>query len=85
MTKSSVGSYIKLPHTLIRTEAWANLSARAWKLLIAIWNEHNGKNNGALRYGYRKATVLLKCSKSTALRTFTELVNTGYMSTAEQN
>ena len=70
-------SYIQLDHELVRCEAWARLSANAVKLLIGIWDQYNGHNNGFLPYGTEQAMRLLRYSTSTAKRTFAELKDAG--------
>ena len=70
-------SYIQLDHELVRCEVWARLSANATRLLIGIWDQYNGHNNGELWFGQKQAMRLLRCSPRTAVRTFAELQDTG--------
>jgi hypothetical protein len=69
--------FIRLEHDLVRSEVWAALSANATRLLIGIWDQYNGHNNGFLPYGTEQAMRLLRCSTSTAKRTFAELKDAG--------
>ncbi len=84
MSKAENGSFISLYHDLVRSEMWARLSANAIKLLIGIWDQYNGHNNGELQYGYAHAERLLGCSSQTAWRTFAELKNTGLIVAVEK-
>ena len=84
MSKAENGSFISLYHDLVRSEAWVGLSANAVKVLIGIWDQYNGHNNGDLRFGYEHAMRLLRCSTATAKRTFAELKNTGLIVAVEK-
>ena len=77
MTELEKSSFIGLPHDLVRSGVWIGLSANAIKLLIGIWDQYNGHNNGELRFGQKQAMRLLRCSPRTAVRTFAELQDTG--------
>ena len=65
--------FIRLDHDLVRSGTWTRLSANATRLLIGIWDQYTGFNNGDLRFGYEQAMRLLGCSTQTAWRTFAEL------------
>ena len=77
-------SYIQLDHELVRCEVWAGLSANAVKLLIGIWDQYNGHNNGELRYSQKQAIRLLRCSPRTAVRAFAELQDAGLIEVVEK-
>ena len=77
MNKEKYNGFIRLEHDLVRSEVWAGLSANATRLLIGIWDQDNGHNNGYLPYGTEQAMRLLRCSTSTAKRTFAELKDAG--------
>ena len=76
-------SFIRLDHDLVRSKIWAGLSANATRLLIGIWDQYNGHNNGDLRFGYAQAIRLLQCSTRTASRTFAELKDDGLIEAVE--
>ncbi len=84
MSKGKNDSFISLYHDLVRSEMWVGLSANAVKVLIGIWDQYNGKNNGDLRFGYTHAVRLLRCSRSTAARAFEELVDAGLIEATEK-
>lgn len=77
MNEEKYNGFIRLEHDLVRGEVWAGLSANATRLLIGIWDQYNGHNNGFLPYGTEQAMRLLRCSTSTAKRTFAELKDAG--------
>ena len=84
MNEQTVSSYVRLPHDLIRGEVWAGLSANATRLLIGIWDQYNGHNNGDLRFGYAHAERLLGCSTQTVWRAFAELQDAGLIEAVEK-
>ena len=84
MSKPNNGSFIGLPHDLVRSDVWAGLSANAVKLLIGIWDQYNGHNNGELRFGQKQAMRLLRCSPRTAIRAFAELQDVGLIVCTER-
>ncbi len=84
MNEPKNGSFIGLPHDLVRCDVWVGLSPNAVKVLIGIWDRYNGHNNGDLRFGYAHAERLLGCSTATAKRTFAELKNTGLIEAVEK-
>ena len=77
-------TYIKLDHDLVRSECWAGLSSRATRLLIAIWDQYDGQNNGRLRFGINQTMSVLHCSKHTAMRTTGELRVAGLIEVVEK-
>lgn len=46
--RSKNGRYAGLPHVVMRSEDYRNLSGNAVKLLMALIYQFNGRNNGAL-------------------------------------
>jgi len=46
--RSTTGSFLSLPHSLLNHACFATLSPRATKLLIDLSAQYNGKNNGDL-------------------------------------
>jgi hypothetical protein len=79
-----VNGFIKLERDLVRSERWHGLSIGARALLIEIWSWHNGKNNGAIRYGVRQAQADLHCTHRTARRWFRELEDAGLIEVVER-
>lgn len=71
--------YVKIDHALIDSEAWLHLSPHAFKLLVAIWRQHNGKNNGQIPFSRDQACAVLKCTTRIARRAFEELQEKGFI------
>jgi hypothetical protein len=46
--RSDFGSYAAMPHAILHSEEWAALSAFEVKLLMDVYGQFNGSNNGAL-------------------------------------
>lgn len=82
--KKTTGGFIKLDRAVVQGERWQALSANARALLIEIWAWYNGQNNGSIRYSVRQAQTSLRCSSSTAIRTFRELQDAGLIEAAER-
>jgi hypothetical protein len=70
--------FIGLPHWLLTSAAWKALSPNAVKVLIHIWQRHNGTNNGQIVYAVRDAGEI-GLSKSPAARALEELVELGFL------
>jgi hypothetical protein len=66
------GRYIALPHTIIGSESYHNLSGSASKALIALISQFNGRNNGAFtaswslmsKRGFRSTDTLARALKA---------------------
>jgi len=87
MTKGSkqpTETFVRLPHRVIDSEAFHGLSANACKLLLGICRRYNGHNNGAVRLSLGDAARWLSCSRSTAIRTFSELSAAGFIVAVER-
>lgn len=77
--KSGGGTFAAIPHAMLRSEEYAALSARAVKLVVDVFAQFNGRNNGDLsaapkvmrERGWRSHAML-----STALA---ELLNSGFL------
>lgn len=70
--------YVGLPHYMLRSDAWLDLSSDAKAILIDVWQRHNGVNNGGISYSVREAAEI-KISKSGAARALRELVDHGFL------
>ena len=71
--KTKSNGFIRLDRHLWQSDDWRALSVNAQVAIIDMWARFNGRNNGQIVYGLRDAMARLRCSKSTALRTFAEL------------
>jgi hypothetical protein len=66
---------------MLRSEAWRTLPSDAKALLIAVWQRHNGVNNGEISFSVREAE-LTGLSKSVAARMFDVLIERGFLKVA---
>ncbi|MEQ9813979.1 MAG: hypothetical protein RLO50_14460 [Azospirillaceae bacterium] len=78
-------AFVKLDHSLLDSEAWLHLDPHAFKLLVAIWRRHTGKNNGGIPYSIREAMQLLGCGQHRAKACFDELVGKGFLTIARES
>lgn len=46
--RADFGSYVAIPHVILESDEWAALTAFETKLLLDVYGQFNGKNNGAL-------------------------------------
>ena len=46
--RSDFGGYITIPHNVLDSVSWRELSGNALKVLLAIYRQYNGRNNGDL-------------------------------------
>ena len=79
VVSSPAGYYVRLGHDLLDSEAWLRLSPRAFKLLVAIWRRHNGRNNGQIPFSRDEACAVLRCGEHQARKAFTELQDKGFL------
>ena len=77
MTQKTPKGFVRLDRELVRGETFAAISGNATRLLIAIIDGHNGRNNGSIVYGIAQAMRWLNCSNKTAIKAFTELQTAG--------
>jgi len=42
------GTFVSLPHAILESQEWATLSAFEVRLLVDVYGQYNGRNNGAL-------------------------------------
>jgi hypothetical protein len=71
--------FVWLPHFLLDSPAWLELSTFARGLLIEVLRLYNGSNNGRLGLSVRRAAERLNCSKDTAARAFRDLQRLGFL------
>ena len=70
-SKREAGSFVSLPHNVIRSQNFVSLSAHAVKLLIDLLSQYKGNNNGDLcatwtlmqRRGWKSKDTLNKALK----------------------
>ena len=75
--KTPANGFIRVERENWQSDRWRSLSGNARTVLIDIQCGYTGRNNGHLVYGLAHAIACLRCSKSTAIRTFAELKDAG--------
>jgi hypothetical protein len=70
--------WVGLPHWLMNSPAFRSLPGDAVKLLLAVWQRHNGINNGEISYSCREAAEI-GLARSQAARMFDILIERGFL------
>ena len=73
------GSFIAVPKQILESPQYAKLSAWSVKLLIDIYAQYNGKNNGDLCAAWSVMKPKGWKSKGTLSRAVTQLLQTGFL------
>ena len=73
MTKKHCG----IPWEVIDSQAFGALSPRAVQVLVTLWRQYDGFNNGEIPFGSTKAGRLCHCDQKTAWRAFQEIIASG--------
>ncbi len=76
--------YVGLPHYMLNSPAWKTMSPNAKALLIAVWQRHNGVNNGEISYAVSEAAEI-GMKSSPAARAFVELQDRGFLKVSRQS
>jgi len=77
--RSTTERFVSLPHWMLRSPAWRSLSPVGRSVLIELAAIYNGSNNGRLALSTRDAAERARCSKNTAARAFSELIQKGFV------
>ena len=80
-TGRSIGKdrYLGLPHYLLSSEAWRDLSPNERALFVEVAQRYNGQNNGKIGLGVREAGEALHVRPQTAGDAFRRLVENGFL------
>lgn len=78
------GSFVALPHAVIGGDEWAALSAQAVKLLLDLYSQYKGNNNGDLTLAWSIMKPRGWKSKDTLYRARDELMAAGWIVCARQ-
>ena len=81
--RSTIERFVSVPHFLLRSPAWHDLSPIATKILLHVMSLYNGSNNGRLAVSSRVAAKVGHCSKDTAATALRELVAKGFLEVAK--
>src|SRR5690606_11224990 len=77
------GSFVMLPHYLLKSTAWRDLDTNARALYVELLLRYNGQNNGNIGLGNREAGEALNLSKDSARRAFDALIGHGFIEVAQ--
>lgn len=77
--QTSHGSFSALPHEIFQSAQFARLSPRAVKLLIDMFMQHRGRNNGDLVAAWAVMRTRGWTSKSQLAKALAELEATGWL------
>lgn len=77
-------SYVALPHTLLESPEWAELTAIEVKLLIDVYCQYNGRNNGALSAAWSLMRPRGWVSCDTLHRALNGLIEKGFITKTRQ-
>jgi DNA-binding MarR family transcriptional regulator len=79
--RSTTERHIRLPHYLLRSQAWLHLSLAGRALFVEALAEYNGSNNGSIALSVRAIAERLRVGKSTVSRALLELEEKGFIET----
>ena len=77
--RNNTPPFVQLPHFILDSAAFASLSPLAQALLVHLVRRYNGRNNGEIGLGHRKAADLCNVNKNTIKRGFDELEDRGFI------
>jgi len=78
------GRFLALPHFLLHSSSYKELSCAARSVLIEIAAIYDGKNNGRIAAGVRWLAERCKIGRDTASRAIQELEDAGFIVTTEK-
>lgn len=73
------GSFIAIPKQILESKQYASLSAWSVKLLIDVYSQYNGSNNGDLCAAWTLMAPKGWRSKGTLSRSISELLTSGFL------
>ena len=83
-SRSEKGGYVPLPHIVIRSHGYANLSPYAVKLLNDFLSQYYGSNNGDFQAAFSLMKKRGWKSKGTLSRAIKELLESGFVEVSRQ-
>ena len=81
--RAESGGFFALPHAVMASPAFRNLSAHGVKLLCDLGGQYRGANNGDLGAAWRVMNPLGWRSRDTLSRALRELIDAGLIEQAE--
>lgn len=82
--RSESGTFVMLPHAILRCENYRRLSAYGVKLLIDLFAQYNGSNNGDFCAAWSVMNHIGWRSKSTLSKALKELRHYGFIVVSRQ-
>ena len=73
------GSFIAMPHAILKSETYARLSAPAVKLMLDLYGQYRGSNNGDFAMAWSMMKKRGWRSKDTLYRARNDLVENGFI------
>jgi hypothetical protein len=77
--RSTTERFVALPYWMLQSAAWRSLSPVSRSVFIELATIYNGSNNGRLALSARDAAERARCSKNTAARALSELIQKGFI------
>src|SRR3989344_5142941 len=77
--RADFGSFVALPHAILESQEWAALTAFEVKLLLDVYGQYNGTNNGALAAAWTLVRPRGWRSESTLNRALRGLLDKGFL------
>jgi len=84
MNRKESGSFSSIPHILLNSENYASLKPRAVKLLLDIYGQFKGKNNGDLTIAFSIMKKVGWTSKDQLYKAKEELLKKGWIVVTRQ-
>ena len=82
--RASSGSFVSLPHSVLKHPAFATLTPRATKLLIDLATQYRGKNNGDLSMPLSQMRSRGWNSSDQLQKAKNELIERGFIAVSRQ-
>jgi len=77
--RSNNSSFINLHRGVTNAPAWKALSCEAKCLVLAVWERHNGTNNGCISFSHREARDALSVGNDKTARAFRQAQEHGFL------
>lgn len=82
--RSESGSFLSIPHAVLRSSNYVSLSSHAIKLLLDLGTQYNGKNNGDLCATWSMMQLRGWKSQDTLHRAIKQLISKGMIVKSRQ-
>ena len=77
--RSDSGSFVAMPHAILESETYARLRAPAVKLMLDLYGQYKGSNNGDFAMAWSMMKKRGWRSKDTLYRARDELIDNGFV------